>query len=103
MGKKWLFVISVSLAVSGCITVEPKYSDEKIAAKEGFPEIALQLGRVKPDCVLSSEVWEPVFIANNITTSRRVSNTLQGMVDNGQIMYFQDKRVIAVGANYCQK
>ncbi|WP_170327837.1 hypothetical protein [Ruegeria arenilitoris] len=103
--KKASFLALSVLAVSaaGCADFDPKYSDLKEGATNGFPELAFQLGRVREDCVLQASDWEPVFIENHITSSRRVTNALNGMNQNGQIIYFQDKRVIAVTAAYCQK
>lgn len=99
-----LFIFFVSLVACGNVGgVDIKYSDTKHASQYGYPEIAQQLGKVDTDCVLDASQWEPVFVNNNITTGRRVTNTLQGMKDNGQIIYFQDKRVIAVSAKYCNK
>ncbi len=63
----------------------------------------MQLGRVRSDCVLQAADWEPVFIENKITTAPRVSNMLTGMQQNGQIIFFDDIRVIAVTAKFCRK
>ncbi len=90
--------------IAGCVAgVDGQYSDTKTAATTGFPELALELGRVRSDCVLQAADWEAVFIKNNITTSRRVSNALTGMQQNGQAIYFQDKRVLTIAADYCGK
>ncbi|WP_299423316.1 hypothetical protein [uncultured Shimia sp.] len=96
-------LIASATFLTGCMGVDGQYSDPKIAAQNGFPELALQLGRLRSDCVLQAADWEPVFIRNKITTASRVSNTLTGMQQNGQIIFFQDKRVIAVTADYCGK
>ncbi|MBY6066890.1 hypothetical protein KUW17_09065 [Leisingera aquaemixtae] len=102
--KKAALGLSAVLLTAACMDVDPKYSDLNESAANGFPELALQLGRVNPPkCVLQASEWEPVFIKNNITTGHRVTNALNGMVQNGQILYFQDKRVIAVTAAYCGK
>lgn len=92
------------LLLAGCVGgVDGQYSDTKTAATSGFPELARELGRVRGDCVLQAADWEAVFIKNNITTSRRVSNALTGMQQNGQAIYFQEKRVLTIAADYCGK
>ncbi|MFY0659296.1 MAG: hypothetical protein JXR15_02300 [Shimia sp.] len=96
-------LIATAALLAGCMGVDGQYSDPKIATQNGFPELALQLGRVRSDCVLQATDWEPVFIENKITTASRVSKTLTGMQQNRQIIFFEDKRVIAVTAEYCVK
>ena len=104
MRFRTLALATLTASLATACAVDPKYSSARTAADDGFPELALELGRVDPeDCVLEADQWEPVFIRNNITTGKRVSNALNGMQRNKQIIYFQEKRVIAVAADFCDQ
>ena len=94
-------LIFLLVVLFGCEEIDSKYSNIEHGMKYGFPELAYELGRVKSNCVVTAKEWEPVFVRNHITTKRRVANTLNGMIANGQAKYFQDKRVLAITAKYC--
>jgi len=103
---KPMVLIVGAFALSGCVTagVDSIYSDKSraVAGGGGFPELAAELGALKSDCVLERADWEAAFIARNITSSRRVSNALNGLNNNGQAIYFQDRGVLAIAAEFCK-
>lgn len=91
------------LLIAGCMGVDGKYSSFKHGEKYGYPEMAELLGSKSTYCTLTPAQWEPVFVEQNVTTSRRVSNTLQSMWRKDQISFDKSTRTVTVLPPFCQR
>ncbi|KQI68518.1 hypothetical protein AN189_09390 [Loktanella sp. 3ANDIMAR09] len=84
--------------------VDTRYSDVSFSqvGSGGFPELARDLGTLSaPGCVMDRATWSDAFVERNITTSRRVSNALSAMTNNGQATYDQGAGVLTIAPEFC--
>ncbi len=84
------------LSLSAC-------SELDLQTDNGYPKIALELGRVKNDCLLEQEEWLPILQSNNFETKRQHRAVFKAMRDHAQLVYLEKTNDVAISAKYCQK